>query len=110
SFASRASLRVPLIDVGSRTGGRVGDAPAPERRRPMRSAPTKGRQSLGMYRKTPWSQPMRRDTNHLADERPNILLIMSDEHDPAVTGCYGHPHVQTPNLDRLAEEGVTFDS
>lgn len=53
---------------------------------------------------------MRRDTNHLADERPNILLIMSDEHDPAVTGCYGHPHVQTPNLDRLAEEGVTFDS
>ncbi len=41
---------------------------------------------------------------------PNILLIMSDEHDPAVTGCYGDPLVQTPNLDRLARRGVTFDA
>ena len=42
--------------------------------------------------------------------RPNILLIMSDEHDPAVSGCYGHPVVQTPNLDRLAAEGVLFEN
>ena len=42
-------------------------------------------------------------------DRPNILVVMSDEHDPAVTGCYGHGMVQTPNLDRLAEEGVVFD-
>ena len=42
--------------------------------------------------------------------RPNILLIMSDEHDPAVTGCYGHPLAQTPNLDRLAAEGVLFEN
>ncbi len=42
--------------------------------------------------------------------RPNILLIMSDEHDAAVTGCYGHPVAQTPNLDRLASEGVIFDN
>ena len=35
---------------------------------------------------------------------------MSDEHDPAVTGCYGHPLVQTPNLDRLAAEGVLFEN
>ena len=35
---------------------------------------------------------------------------MSDEHDPAVTGCYGHPLVQTPNLDRLAAEGTLFAS
>ena len=32
------------------------------------------------------------------NQHPNILLIMSDEHDPAVTGCYGHPHVDTPAL------------
>ena len=44
------------------------------------------------------------------NQRPNILLIMSDEHDPAVTGCYGHPHIETPHLDRLASEGTTFDS
>ena len=43
-------------------------------------------------------------------KRPNILLIMSDEHDPAVTGCYRHPLVQTPNLDRLAAEGVLFEN
>ena len=42
--------------------------------------------------------------------RPNILLIMSDEHDPAVSGCYGHPVVQTPNLDRLASQGVLFEN
>ena len=34
--------------------------------------------------------------------RPNILLIMSDEHDPAVTGCYGDTIVRTPHLDSLA--------
>ena len=42
--------------------------------------------------------------------RPNILVIMTDEHDPAVTGCYGHPVVQTPNLDQLARHGVVFDN
>lgn len=35
---------------------------------------------------------------------------MSDEHDAAVTGCYGDPIVETPNLDRLAAEGVTFEA
>ena len=44
------------------------------------------------------------------NQHPNILLIMSDEHDPAVTGCYGHPHVETPHLDRLASEGATFEN
>ena len=41
---------------------------------------------------------------------PNILVIMSDEHDPAVMGNSGHPLVQTPNLDRLAAAGTVFDS
>ncbi len=42
--------------------------------------------------------------------QPNILFIFSDEHDPAVTGCYGDPLVSTPNLDRLSAEGITFDA
>ena len=42
-------------------------------------------------------------------DRPNILCIMSDEHDAAVMGCYGDPLGATPHLDRLAERGVTFD-
>ena len=41
---------------------------------------------------------------------PNVLVIMSDEHDPAVMGNSGHPLVQTPNLDRLAAAGTVFDS
>ncbi len=41
-------------------------------------------------------------------QRPNIVLILSDEHKYDVTGCYGHPLVQTPVLDRLARQGVRF--
>ncbi len=40
----------------------------------------------------------------------NLLILMSDEHTRRMTGCYGHPLVQTPNLDRLAERGVRFDN
>ena len=43
------------------------------------------------------------------DDRPNVLVIMSDEHDAAITGCYGNRLVRTPNLDRLAARGVAFD-
>lgn len=44
-----------------------------------------------------------------SERRPNILVIMSDEHNASVTGCYGNRTVQTPNLDRLARRGITFD-
>jgi len=40
----------------------------------------------------------------------NLLYILSDEHNRDSLGCYGHPLVKTPNLDRLAEQGVTFRS
>ncbi|MBT6337723.1 MAG: sulfatase-like hydrolase/transferase [Desulfobacula sp.] len=38
----------------------------------------------------------------------NLLLIMSDEHDPRYMGASGHPVVKTPCLDRLAERGICF--
>jgi choline-sulfatase len=38
----------------------------------------------------------------------NLLFIMSDEHSKRVLGCYGHPMIRTPNLDRLAKRGVRF--
>ncbi len=41
---------------------------------------------------------------------PNVLLIMSDEHNPHVTGCYGSKVVRTPHMDELAATGVTFDT
>lgn len=40
----------------------------------------------------------------------NVVVIMSDEHDPRMMGCSGHPFVQTPNLDALAARGVRFTS
>ena len=46
----------------------------------------------------------------MANQRPNLLYIHSDQHNPAVTGCYGDPLVRTPHLDQLARDGVVFDS
>ena len=40
----------------------------------------------------------------------NLLIIMSDQHNRAMMGCYGHPLVRTPNLDRLAARGTRFTS
>jgi arylsulfatase A-like enzyme len=39
---------------------------------------------------------------------PNIVFLISDDHTAADLGCYGNTHVRTPNLDRLAAEGVRF--
>ncbi|CAG9171184.1 Choline-sulfatase [Cupriavidus laharis] len=41
-------------------------------------------------------------------QRRNVIVIMSDEHNPAYMGCSGHPFIQTPNLDRLAAGGVRY--
>lgn len=38
----------------------------------------------------------------------NLLFILSDEHSRRVLGCYGHDTIRTPNLDRLAAQGVRF--
>jgi choline-sulfatase len=41
-------------------------------------------------------------------QHPNILLILSDQHNPHVLGCVGDGIARTPNLDRLASRGVLF--
>ena len=47
-------------------------------------------------------------TTFTADgSQPNILLIVSEDNGPEV-GCYGDPYARTPNIDRLAEEGILF--
>ncbi|MBX3072026.1 MAG: sulfatase-like hydrolase/transferase [Thermomicrobiales bacterium] len=46
----------------------------------------------------------------MAETRPNLLIIMSDEHAPQFMGAYGHPVVRSPNLDRLAGQGVLFEN
>jgi choline-sulfatase/uncharacterized sulfatase len=42
--------------------------------------------------------------------KPNVLFILADQHNAKVLGHKGHPDVKTPNLDRLAQEGVRFDN
>ncbi|MFE2030872.1 sulfatase-like hydrolase/transferase [Streptomyces hygroscopicus] len=39
----------------------------------------------------------------------NLLFLMTDQHRVDTLGCYGNPHVATPNLDRLAATGTRFD-
>lgn len=41
-------------------------------------------------------------------QKPNILFILSDDHSAPFLGCYGNPDLKTPNIDKLASEGVLF--
>jgi uncharacterized sulfatase len=43
-----------------------------------------------------------------ADKGPNVVMIVSDDHAWTDYSFMGHPHVRTPNLDRLAAGGLTF--
>jgi len=43
-------------------------------------------------------------------DRPNILLIFTDQHRLSAVGCYGDTPCQTPSIDRLASEGVRFET
>ena len=44
----------------------------------------------------------------LSDERPNGVLLMTDNHGAWTLGCYGNDEIRTPNIDRLASEGTLF--
>jgi len=43
-----------------------------------------------------------------SDSRPHLLVIMPDTHRADCLSCAGHPNVRTPNIDRIAAEGVRF--
>jgi arylsulfatase A-like enzyme len=40
--------------------------------------------------------------------RPDVLILLADQFNPYCMGCAGDPLIQTPNIDRLATEGVRF--
>jgi len=48
-------------------------------------------------------------TRRFDDLPPSIILITADALRRDMLGCYGHPEIRTPNLDRLAAEGLRFD-
>src|SRR6188472_1432337 len=41
--------------------------------------------------------------------RPNVLLVLSDDHSVPHVGAYGNPDIKTPNLDAFAKDGMRFD-
>ena len=43
-----------------------------------------------------------------SDERPNILWLTCEDNNIDWVGCYGNPHAQTPNIDKLATEGFQY--
>lgn len=46
--------------------------------------------------------------NDEPEDRPNIILVLSDQQQATMMGCAGHPALRTPAMDRLAAEGVRF--
>jgi len=42
--------------------------------------------------------------------RPNIILFVADDHGTDAIGAYGNPVIKTPNLDKLASEGIRFNN
>ena len=43
-----------------------------------------------------------------AAEKPNIIFILSDDVARGDLGCYGQKKIHTPNIDRMAREGMRF--
>ena len=43
-------------------------------------------------------------------EQPNLLFILSDDQGAWAMGCAGNEEIRSPNLDRLAREGIRFDN
>ncbi|MCF2947893.1 sulfatase-like hydrolase/transferase [Paraglaciecola aquimarina] len=49
-------------------------------------------------------------TTSKTSDKPNILFIFADDQSPKTLGAYGNQHIKTPNLDKLAQNGVNFNN
>lgn len=50
----------------------------------------------------------KKEQDKKAESSPNFLVLMSDNHYFSHLGCYGDPVVKTPNIDKIASEGIRF--
>ncbi|MDA7598076.1 sulfatase-like hydrolase/transferase, partial [bacterium] len=44
----------------------------------------------------------------IAAEKPNVIIIYTDDQGSVDAACYGSKDIETPNIDRLANAGVRF--
>jgi N-acetylglucosamine-6-sulfatase len=51
-----------------------------------------------------------RDRNQGKPRRPNVVVVISDDIRWNAMSCAGHPHLVTPNIDQLADEGIFFEN
>ena len=49
-------------------------------------------------------------SSEAADGLPNVIIIFTDDMGYGDLACYGNPNIETPNLDRMADEGMRFTS
>jgi hypothetical protein len=54
------------------------------------------------------SMPLRLKASQSNDDRPNIIFIMADDMGYGDLGCYGQKKIHTPNIDKIAAEGMRF--
>ena len=54
------------------------------------------------------SLPFKLDASETINDNPNIVYIMVDDLGYENLGCYGQKKIQTPNIDKIAQEGVRF--
>ena len=52
----------------------------------------------------------RPETQRPETQRPNVVVMLCDDIRWNALSCAGHPHLKTPNIDRLAEEGIFFEN
>ncbi len=48
------------------------------------------------------------DTSKVSEKKPNVVFIIADDLGYGDISCYGQQKFQTPNIDRLAEQGMLF--
>ncbi len=57
-----------------------------------------------------WSPQVQAAADSPRSGRPNIILILADDHRYDAAGFMGHPYLETPNLDRMSRAGVVFEN
>ncbi|PSQ90632.1 MAG: sulfatase atsG [Proteobacteria bacterium SW_6_67_9] len=67
-----------------------------------------GAGTAGLAAASPLPASVRATNADATPERPNILMVMADDHTYHDLGCTGNPDVKTPNVDQLASEGMRF--